>query len=125
MSNEALKIISESLESIGINYEFGTWSGKIVYPYFTGEYQEVTPMNEDGMQESTFILTGFSRDSWLALEDAKLKIKKKYNKTDGLLVIAEDGTAVAIFYGNSQIIPTVDAELKKIQINLVVKEWSV
>ena len=39
--------------------------------------------------------------------------------------MAEDGSAVAIFYATSLVVPTGDAELKRIQINLDVKEWSV
>ena len=125
MSIEALNIISESLESIGINYEFGEWKSKIVYPYFVGEYQETPTLNEDGLQETTFILTGFSRGSWLQLEQAKENIEKHFNKVGGKTVIADSGSAVAIFYENSLVIPTGDAELKKIQINLTIKEWKV
>lgn len=125
MSIAALKIISDSLQSLGINYEFGVWTSKVVYPYFVGEYQEIEPLNEDGMQETTFLLTGFSRDSWLQLEEAKEKIENHFNKVGGKTVIAENKSAVAIFYAGSLIIPTGDAELKKIQINLTIKEWSV
>lgn len=125
MSVSALKIISDSMKSLGINYEFGEWSSKVVYPYFVGEYQESPPMNEDGMQESTFLLTGFSRGSWLQLENEKEKIENHFNKVGGKTVITESGSAVAVFYANSLIVPTGDAELKKIQINLTIKEWSV
>lgn len=125
MSIESLGIISESMEAMGLNYAFMEWKGKAVYPYFVGEYQEVESINEDGMQESQFILTGFTRGSWLQLEEAKKKIENHFNKVGGKIVIAENGSAVAIFYANSLVIPTGDAELKKIQINLTIKEWSV
>ena len=125
MTKAGMKIISDAMEALKLNYAFMEWTGKPKYPYFVGEYQEVVPINEDGMQESTFLLTGFSRESWLALEDAKEAIKEYFNKVSGKTVIAEDGTAVAIFYANSFVVPTGDAELKKIQVNLDVKEWSV
>lgn len=125
MTTKGLNIISEAMEALGLNYAFMEWTGKPKYPYFVGEYQEITPTNETGMQETTFLLTGFSRDSWLALEDAKESIRDYFNKVSGKTVIAEDGSAVAIFYANSFVLPTGDAELKKIQINLDVKEWSV
>jgi len=125
MTTKGLNIISEAMEALGLNYAFAEWIGKPKYPYFVGEYQEITPTNETGMQESTFLLTGFSRDSWLALENAKEAIRDYFNKVSGKTVIAEDGSAVAIFYANSFVLPTGDAELKKIQINLDVKEWSV
>ena len=125
MSIEAIEIIKTSLASLGINYEFATWTKALVYPYFVGEYQETEPMTEDGLQESTFILTGFTRGKWLELEEAKETIENYFNATSGNVVIAESGSAVAIFYANSLIIPTGDAELKKIQINLNIKEWKV
>ena len=129
MTQAGLKIISDAMDALGLNYGFGEYkvnSGEeVAYPYFVGEYQEIEPLNEDGMQETTFLLTGFSRDLWQTLEDAKAKIRKYFNKISGKVVIADDGSAVAIFYSNSFVIPTGDAELKKIQINLDVKEWSV
>ena len=129
MSKRVLKIISDAMESLGLEYDFSTYSGnaagKAIYPYFVGEYQEIEPSTEDGMMDSTFILTGFHRGTWLALEDAKERIKKHFNKVSGKIVMAHDGSAVAIFYANSFPIRTGDAELKRIQINLHVKEWSV
>jgi hypothetical protein len=125
MSKEGLKIIKDAMNALGINYSFMEWNGKPAYPYFVGEYQESPSLNEDGLQESTFLLTGFSRESWLALEDAKERIETYFSKVGGRTVIAESGSAVAVFYSNSLVIPTGDAELKKIQINLIVKEWKV
>lgn len=125
MSIAALKIISDSMQSLGINYEFGVWTSKATYPYFVGEYQETPILNEDGMQETTFILTGFARGKWLELEEEKEKIETYFNKVGGKTVIADNGSAVAVFYENSLVIPTGDAELKKIQVNLSIKEWSV
>lgn len=125
MSIAALKIISDSLQSLGINYEFGVWTSEAVSPYWVGEYQETPPLNEDGMQETTFILSGFTRGKWLELEEEKEKIESHFNKVGGKTVIADNGSAVAVFYENSLVIPTGDAELKKIQVNLSIKEWRV
>lgn len=126
MSKNVLKIVSNAMKSMGIEYGFGFY-GKhpIVYPYFVGEYTESEPMTEDGLQESTFILTGFTRDTWLTLEDAKERIENYFNKVSGKIVMVEDGSAVAIFYAHSMVVPAGDAELKRIEINLHVKEWSV
>lgn len=125
MTQAGLRIISDAMESLGLNYGFGEYGGKVSYPYFVGEYEEIEPLNEDGMQQTTFIITGYSRNTWQALEDGRAKIKNYFPNVGGKTVIAEDGTAVAVFYSNSLIIPTVDAELKKIQINLDIREWSV
>lgn len=125
MSISALNIISESLEKLGINYEFGEWTSEIVDHYYVGEYTEVPTLNEDGMQETSFILNGFSRGSLLDLEESKAKIEDHFGKVGGQTAIAEDKSAVAIFYSDSLIIPTGDAVLKRIQINLMIKEWKV
>lgn len=129
MTKAGLKIISDAMEALGLNYGFAEYvvgeDEETPETYWVGEYQEIAPINEDGMQESTFLITGFSRGLWLALEDAKEAIRDYFNKVSGKTVIAEDGTAVAIFYANSFVVPTGDAELKKIQVNLDVKEWSV
>ena len=126
MTKNVLKIIGEAMKALGIEYDFGVYEADpVVYPYFVGEYQETEPIYESGLQESTFMLNGFSRDTWLTLEEAKAKIEKYFNKISGKIVMVDDGSAVAIFYSNALIVPTGDAELKRIQINLSVKEWSV
>lgn len=125
MSKKALKVVSDDMEAMKLEYGFGVYAkNPVVYPYFVGEYTETEAMNEDGLQESTFLLTGFHRGTWLELEDAKEKIENYYSQV-GKVAIAEDGSAVAIFYANALIVPTGDAELKSIQVNLSVKEWKV
>lgn len=128
MSKEVLQFIRKAMNSLGLQYGFGEYGGnaegQIVYPYFVGEYMETESTTEDGLQESTFILTGFSRDSWAALEEAKEKIEKSFGLC-GRVGITSSGSAVAIFYAHSLIVPTNDAELKSIQINLSIKEWKV
>lgn len=127
MSIAALKIISDAMQSLGINYDFPEWDGQPVYPYFVGEYSEIPPVNEDGMQETSFLLNGFARgkEAWFALEEAKEKISAYFSKVGGHTVIADNGSAVAVFYSHSLVIPTGDAELKRIEVNLTIKEWSV
>lgn len=125
MSKNALKIISDAMDDLKITYGFGTLDGHVSYPYFVGEYTENEPMTEDGLQEATFLLTGFSRDEWITLEDAREAIERKFNRVSGETVMADDGSAVAIFYAGAIIVPTGNGELKSIQINLNIKEWKV
>ena len=122
MTIESLKFINNKLEENNINYEFMQWTKDIVYPYFVGEYQESEPLFEDGMKETTFILTGFSKGSWLEFEQTKEKIEKIFSNAT---VILPNGNGLAVFYSGSLVIPTGDAELKRIQINLAIKEWMV
>ena len=125
MTSEVLNFISSKLEEIGIDYEFGDWtSDPVPEPYFVGEYSESPAMDESGLQETTFILTGTAR-TWILLEEAKSKIEKLFSKVTGLTAILENHSGIAVFYSTALIIPTGDAELKRIQINLTVKEWSV
>ncbi len=128
MSIEALEIISDTMKEIGLPYAFKEYkarSGKPPKTYFVGEYQEIEPVNEDGEQDDIFIITGFSREEWLVLEEAKKKIKEVFPSIKGKVVTTGSGSAVAVFYANSIPVPELDAELKKLQINLTVKEWSV
>lgn len=125
MTTDALQLISESMSDMKINYNFAEWTSEPAYPYFTGEYQESQSLSEDGLQEATFILNGFSRTTWLSLEEAKKKIENYFNRTSGKAVITSNGNGVAVFYSNALVIPTSDAELKRIQINLTIKEWKV
>ena len=128
MTKEVLQLIRKAMNSLGLQYGFGEYGGnaegQIVYPYFVGEYMDTESTTESGLQESTFILTGFSRESWEALEEAKEKIEKHFSLS-GRVGITSSGSAVAIFYAHSLIVPTGDAELKSIQINLSIKEWKV
>lgn len=129
MTTKPLSILSEAMKSLGIEYGFGIYrgnrNGEIVYPYFVSEYTESPIADESGLQEATIMLTGFHRGLWEELEAAKEKIENYFDKVSGKTVMAEDGSAVAIFYENALIVPKEDAELKSIQINLSVKEWSV
>lgn len=121
-------LIAKEMDALAIKYDFEEWIGTPEYPYFTGEYQELESMNEDGEQETQFILNGFARGrtAFSDLEKAKNKIKKHFPSVGGRLATTESGSRVAIFYANTlSNLPTGDAELKRIQINLKVKEWSV
>lgn len=117
------------MQSLGIEYGFGVYSGnaagKIVYPYFVGEYTENPIEDESGLQKATIMLTGFHRGTWEDLEAAKDKIERYFGKVSGKTVMVEDGSAVIVFYENALVIPKEDAELKSIQINLSTQEWSV
>lgn len=126
MSVNVLSAVSQAMNEAGLNYEFGVYNSEIPKTYWVGEYQELDPINEDGMHETSFILTGFTRDSRLELEKEKEKIQKMFPHCGGYKAIADDGSAVAIFYaGCLANVPTGDAELKKIEVNLTIKEWKV
>lgn len=124
MSEAALRFLSDLMDSMGIPYAFMEWQQKPPDDYyFVGEYLETpSPTREEsGLTESTFILRGFTRKSWLLLEQAKAKIEKNVAVT----AILDDGSGIAVFYDTAQPVPTGDNELKSIKINLAVQERKV
>ena len=126
MSKQVLKIVSDGMKAMNIEYGFGTYDKKpVTYPYYVGEITEREAMTEDGLQESTVLLTGFHRGTWAELLDTAEKIENYYNPISGKTVITDNGSGVAVCYAGSLIVPTVDAELKSIQVNLNIKEWKV
>lgn len=126
MGKAFLNVVKESMKDMGFNYKYMEYPSPPVYPYFTGEYQEVVSPAEDGVKEIQFILNGFARgeNAFLELENAKERIEEYFPQVDGRLVSTEK-SVVAIFYANTLAnLPTRDAELKRIQINLTVKEMN-
>lgn len=126
MSEEALKYIADAMAALGIPYDFVVWNGEEVPdPYFVGEYAETEPTTEDGLQESTFMITGTTRGTWLSLEQAKSKIRNRFPATSGETAILPNGEGLAVFYSDSFPVPTENGDYKRIQINLRIKEWRV
>lgn len=119
---DKLKFINEQMGVIAVPYEFGQWSSKVKYPYFVGEVTEDTIMTEDGAEESTLLLTGWTRDKFIDLEAAKAKIKEHFHPIYGLRGSTDSG-AIAVFFERAFSVPSGEADLKKIQINLKIKEW--
>jgi hypothetical protein len=120
---DKLKFINEQMNDVlEIPYEFGEWTSDIQYPYYVGEITEDMPMTEDGAESSTLILNGFHRGAYIDLERDKQAIKQHFHPVCGLRGMTEHG-AIAVFYGGAFNVPTNEADLKRIQINLVIKEW--
>lgn len=123
MIENILGVIKDELKSIGVPYEFMRWtSTNIPDRYWIGEYSESPTNAEDGYEDYTILLTGTTKNSWLELMQDKAKIKDHFPTIGGLRKATENGTVV-IFYSNSIPIPTGDANLKRIQINLNIKAW--
>lgn len=123
MSVAALKYVSDLMQSMGLPYAFGRWETRPPDLYFVGEYIEEASLTkeENGLQTSEFILRGYTRGPWLLLEQAKAKIEKNASQT----AILPDGTGIAVFYDYGTTVPTSDAEIKSIKINLEIQEWKV
>ena len=126
MTCEALSFIDAVLNNNGIPYEFGEWTSKEVpSPYFVGEYTDNESMNEDGLHESVFLLTGTTMGSWLGLHEAKEKIEELFPSICREVYKLPNGSRLAVFFSTSFPVPTDTLNLKRIQINLTIKEWMV
>ena len=117
-----LKFIKEQMSALNIPYEFMEWTSALSYPYVVGEYTETPTLDEDGKEESTMILTATTRGEWLELEEIKEKIKKHFPAVGGLRAETDNGVIV-VFYSDAFPVPTGEAGLKRIQINLDIREW--
>lgn len=124
MTLKGLNFIAQRLASNDVPYCFEQWSKDISYPYFVGEYSDSVSVNEDGESESSFLLIGTAVESSLSLEKYKERIRMIFPDY-GITEVFSDGTAIAVMYESSIVIPTGTDTLKRIQINLKIKEWSV
>jgi hypothetical protein len=120
---KALGIAYTKLKNIDVPYEFMRWTSKnIPNRYWVGEYSETPTDTEDGYEEGTLILTGTTREDWMVLMQDREKIKDHFPSIYGSRIATDKGTVV-IFYENSFPVPTGEADLKRIQINLKIKAW--
>ena len=117
-----LGVIADELTKIGVPYAFMEWTADVQYPYFVGEYSETVTASEDGYKEATLLLTGTTNGTWMELEQIRAKVESHFPRAYGLRMSTDNG-CVAIFYANTIPVPTGVADLKRIQINLDVKEW--
>lgn len=119
---DKLKFINEQMDVIAVPYNFGEWTPPVVYPYGIGEITEDPITTEDGAEQSTLLLTFFNRGKLIDLLAIKEKIKNHFHPIYGLRGDTKGGV-IAVFYDGFLPIPSGEADLKKIQINLKIKEW--
>lgn len=117
-----LTVIKNELKNIGVPYEYMRWTAPVNGAYFIGELTETPTLTEDGAKESTLLLTGTAKSTWSELERYRAKIEEHFPSVFGLRTSTETGS-IAIFYDNAFPVPTGEADLKRIQINLRIKEW--
>jgi len=123
MSIAALQYVSDLMESIGVPYAFGEWKEKPPDRYWVGSFIEPESLtrDENGHQETSFILRGYARGGWMQLMQDKDLIEKHASQT----AILPDGTGIAVSYEGGDVVPTADSEIKSMKINLEIQEWKV
>lgn len=115
----ALTTMNNELKEFDIPYTFDDWDKEAELPQFIGEITETATVDEDGKSEYTFILTGFAtKTNYDYLLNVAEKLRKKY-KTSYIV------NGVVIKYDNLLLIDNDTDDLKQVQINLKIKEWSI
>lgn len=123
MTVAGLAFLKGELLSLGIPYEFMEWtSHPVPKTYWVGEYSEVAPVDEDGLFESTFLLTGTTKGKYLSLEIVKEQIRNHFPEY-GLTEILPNGWGIAVMFETSFPVPAVEEGVHRMQITLRVKEW--
>ena len=116
---KVLKIINDELNTMNIPYTFDGWDNEIELPQFIGEISEVPTLDEDGLSEYTFILTGYAmKNDNDYLFDVAERLKQRYKPSKIV-------DKVVIMYDNTIFIDANNEDLKRIQITLKIKKWSV
>lgn len=118
---ELLKLISDEMSNLGINYDFMIWKQKpVIYPYCVGQYFILDSSAENGKTEIEFWLEAWDRNpSYKNLVDIDEKVRKHF--IDYRKII--NGIAITISYLNSSLEREEDDELRKLQIKLSVVLW--
>lgn len=130
---ELLNLINSFLSTtLGLNYEFGQMSkSPPSYPYWVGDYMETEGLTEDGAENYTVILYGFSRGSYLEFETEKSDIESFFKFGQEQIVQplstnnGETKVLVTINFSDSVNIPNneEDMDLKRCEIHLQSKIW--
>lgn len=105
-----------------IKYQLDTWQGDLVFPYFpywVGDYQETEYNYEQQYHEYSFTLTGTTKGTYAQLESDREKIEQVFSNH----TYKEKGHGIAIYYDDSIMIPSVDEQIKRMEVHLTVKEW--
>lgn len=114
-----LKIINNELNTMNIPYTFDGWDKELALPQFIGEISEVPTLDEDGLSEYTFILTGYAiKNEVNYLFEVAERLKKEYKPSKIV-------NGAVIMYDNTIPIDMNTDDLKRTQTTLKIKEWSV
>lgn len=124
MTTELLRYINLKLSEL-LPYEYYEWSKKVVYPYWIGEYSETSLTSEDGYREDTLMITGTTKGSVTDLEEGKEILKKAFPELSGYHAVLDSGTHILVFYDTAMIVPTDGNDIKRLQVNLIIKSWKV
>ena len=123
MIEAILGVIKDEMNIIDVPYAFMRWTSSTTPErYWIGEYTQTTTETEDGYEEYNILLTGTTKNSWREMLQDVAKIKEHFSPIGGLPKRTDKGVVV-VYYDNSFPVPTGEADLKRIQVNLRIKAW--
>ena len=112
-----LMLLKNEFDNLNIPYTYDGWDSEVELPQFIGEVSEIPTVDEDGKTEYSVILTGYATN-YNDLFEVSEQLKSKY-KTSAIV----DG--MAITYNSTTPVNNGTDDLKQMQINMTIKEWSV
>lgn len=121
MSIMAMKALSAVMEELNLRYALGSFAELPGYSYFVGAFREEGGA-EDGGSTCRVTLDGFTRESWNELLEAANAIRNRLGPEG--LTLWEGEWSGGIFFESMLQIPQDDVSLKRLQINLTIKEWN-
>lgn len=114
-----LKIINREINRMNIPYTFEGWEQNLELPHFIGEISETPTLDEDGLSEYTFILTGYAIKNEIDyLFEVAERLKAEYKPSKVV-------DRVVIMYNDTITVETNTDGLFRTQTTLKLKEWSV
>lgn len=117
-----LKFLNDDLLALNIPYAFWEWSGDVPETYFVGEYSESASNSEDGLISGEIILSGFTRGTYSDLEQIRDQVYAHFRNGERYL---ESGKGAVIGYSHSQVVPSNVENVKRLEIYLWFREWSI
>ena len=125
MTQEALAILRGAMADIHLPYALGQYRAHpLPETYFVGQWADSESFTEDGREDSTITLLGYSRTGLDALLAASRAIQARF-PAYGWTCITESGSGLAISFAGASLLTDIDGAARRISINLNIKEWSV
>jgi hypothetical protein len=123
MKDSTIEFFNNRMSAV-VQYAFDIWKGSAADEsscyWVCSEYTEVNEPNrvEQGKETTSVILRGYTRGTKTMLNMESERIKKSVPCT----TVLDDGTGIAIMYDYGMIVPTGDADLKSMKINMTIQE---
>lgn len=125
MTQEALTILRGAMEDMKLPYALGQYRAHpLPETYFVGQWADSESFTEDGREDSTMTLLGYSRAGLDALLAASKAIQARFPDY-GWTGLTSSGSGIAIAFAGVTALTDIDGAARRISINLNIKEWRV